>query len=127
MSNYSIDIKTCATMLKALGNPHRLSIFQRLTTCCAPGTICEIEEDIDFDMGLTVGEIGKELQIAPSTVSHHLKELHHAGLIKTRRNGKNIECWIEPEVLKQLSGFFNIDTLGSNENTKDKTKQKVSP
>ena len=106
-------------MLKALGNPHRLSIFQRLTTCCAPGTICEIDEAI----GLTVGEIGKELQIAPSTVSHHLKELHHAGLIKTRRNGKNIECWIEPEVLNQLSGFFKID---SNENTLDNTRQKAT-
>ncbi len=116
MSNCSIDIQTCATMLKALGNPHRLSIFQRLTTCCAPGTVCEIDEAI----GLTVGEIGKELQIAPSTVSHHLKELHHAGLIKTRRNGKNIECWIEPEVLNQLSGFFNIDTLNLNANKTQK-------
>ncbi len=105
MSNYSIDIKTRAEMFKALGNPHRLAIFQRLTNCCAPGTVCEIESAIRY----TVGEIGKELDIAPSTVSHHLKELHRAGLIETRRNGKTIECWIEPQLLDQLSGFFSIE------------------
>ena len=110
MSNYSNDIQTRATMFKALGNPHRLAIFQRLTTCCDPGTICKVDATLHF----TVGEIGEDLDIAPSTISHHLKELFRAGLIETRRNGKNIECWIEPETLEQLSGFFalsNIETL----------------
>ena len=101
-------------MFKALGNPHRLAIFQRLTTCCAPGTVCEVEAGISF----TVGEIGEDLEIAPSTVSHHLKELFRAGLIQTRRNGKNIECWIEPELLKQLSSFFNLETDSENIETK---------
>ena len=115
MSNYSIDIQKRAEMFKALGNPHRLAIFQRLTTCCAPGTVCGIEDAVRF----TVGEIGCDLDIAPSTVSHHLKELNRAGLIQTRRNGKNIECWIEPELLEQLSGFFCIN------NETEKTKVKI--
>ncbi|MEH6456939.1 MAG: metalloregulator ArsR/SmtB family transcription factor [Cocleimonas sp.] len=117
MSNYSINIQTHAEMFKALGNPHRLAIFQRLTSCCAPGTICEVDAAMHF----TVGEIGEDLDIAPSTISHHLKELFRAGLIKTRRNGKNIECWIEPKTLEQLSGFF---TLEQNETlTKVQTKR----
>ena len=114
MSNYSIDFHKRAEMFKALGNPHRLAIFQRLTRCCAPGTVCDVEDAIRF----TVGEIGEDLEIAPSTVSHHLKELLRAGLIETRRNGKTIECWIEPELLDQLSGFFNV-----NSKSEQKTKQ----
>ena len=107
MSNYSSNTQSRADMFKALGNPHRLAIFQQLTQCCAPGTVCSVEDALRF----TVGEIGKNLDIAPSTVSHHLKELFRAGLIQTRRNGKNIECWIEPELLNDLSQFFSIESL----------------
>ncbi len=114
MSNYSINIQTRADMFKALGNPHRLAIFQRLTSCCAPGTVSEMNAAMHF----TVGEIGEELDIAPSTISHHLKELFRAGLIETRRNGKTIECWIEPKVLEQLAGFFAL----TNNETLIKTK-----
>lgn len=114
MSNYSIDIQKRAEMFKALGNPHRLAIFQRLTSCCVPGTVCDVRDAMCF----TVGEIGEDLDIAPSTISHHLKELFRAGLIETRRNGKNIECWIEPKVLEQLSNFFELD---ANQTTKGET------
>lgn len=105
MSNYGNDIETKSEMFKALGNPHRMAIFQQLSTCCAPGTVCSIDEALGF----TVGELGSQLDIAPSTVSHHLKELHRAGLIETRRKGKNIECWIEPSTLDQLSNFFKLE------------------
>lgn len=110
MSNYSNDVQIHAEMFKALGNPHRLAIFQRLTTCCAPGTVCEMNAAY-----FTVGEIGEDLDIAPSTISHHLKELFRAGLIDTRRNGKNIECWIEPKVLDQLAQFFALTTNQAKE------------
>lgn len=53
-----------------------------------------------------VGELGRELSISPSTVSHHLKELRRAGLIKTQRRGRNIECWTDPDVLSELAKFF---------------------
>ncbi len=106
MSNYSNEVLKKAEMFKALGNPHRLSIFQQLTQCCTPGTTCSVEDALRF----TVGEIGKTLDIAPSTISHHLKELFRAGLIQTQRKGKNIECWIEPELLIELSQFFSIET-----------------
>ena len=120
MSNYSIVLQERADMFKALGNPHRLAIFQRLTNCCVPGTACEINEAMYF----TVGEIGEELDLAPSTISHHLKELFRAGLIETRRNGKTIECWIEPRVLEQLAGFFTL----TNTETLIKTKtSEVTP
>jgi ArsR family transcriptional regulator len=99
MSNYQIK----AEMFKALSNPHRLDLFQRLMSCCAPGTHCSAEEAARF----CVGDLGEGLDIAPSTLSHHLKELHRAGLVKMERKGKNVECWVDPQVLSQLSDFFN--------------------
>lgn len=102
MSNYRNDDQLLAEMFKALGNPHRLLLFHRLTTCCQPGTRCDLESAMRF----SVGQLGEGLDIAPSTLSHHLKALHQAGLIEMERQGKQVMCWIEPDVLSRLSGYF---------------------
>lgn len=101
MSNYESQADLLAMMFKALGNPHRLAIFHRLTTCCRPGTRCDLAS-----VRFTVGQLGEGLGIAPSTLSHHLKELHRAGLIEMQRQGKEVKCWIDPVVLERLAGFF---------------------
>jgi DNA-binding transcriptional ArsR family regulator len=103
MSNYADAIEPLAYRFKALSNPHRLALFQRLMTCCAPGTKC----DVDQAEGFYVGALGDGLNIAPSTLSHHLKALQQCGLIKTERRGKQVFCWVEPAVLQQLSNFFH--------------------
>ncbi len=89
-------------MFKALSNPNRLQIFLQLTQCCAPGTLCS-HDDLNVRC---VGDLGSDLDVAASTLSHHIKELHRAGLISMRRNGQNVECWIEPQTLHRLSAFF---------------------
>mgnify|MGYP003905405807 CR=1 FL=1 len=40
-----------------------------------------------------VGELGKDLNIVASTISHHMKELRQAGLVRMERRGQRIECW----------------------------------
>ncbi|ODB85984.1 hypothetical protein A3195_09950 [Candidatus Thiodiazotropha endoloripes] len=105
MSKYRNNENQLAEMFKALGNPHRLLIFKRLSSCCQPGTRCDLEQAISF----SVGELGEGLGIAPSTLSHHLKELHRTGLIEMERQGKRVVCWIAPETLNSLSNFFNAD------------------
>jgi ArsR family transcriptional regulator len=101
MSNYESNHDPLSEMFKALGNAHRLAIFHRLTTCCRPGTSCDLES-----VRFSVGQLGEGLDIAPSTLSHHLKELHRAGLIRMEREGKQVKCWIDPAVLDRLAGFF---------------------
>ena len=97
-----VQIERFAGLLGALSNPHRLKIFLRLATCCPPGTTCEVE-----DGALAcVGELGEKLGIAPSTLSHHIKELSHAGLIRTTRRGRRIECGVDPDAVQALSAFF---------------------
>jgi len=105
MSNYKINkqLPEMADMFKALSNAHRLALFQRLMSCCEPGTKCSTEEAVKY----CVGELGEGLDIAPSTLSHHLKELNRAGLVQMERRGKNVDCWVDPVVLKQLKAFFS--------------------
>lgn len=103
-NNRNIEQQAC--MFKALSNPNRLALFNRLMNCCKPGTKCTTDEAVRF----CVGELGEGLNIAPSTLSHHLKELHRAGLVCMERRGKNIECWLEPSVLTDLSNFFQPPT-----------------
>jgi ArsR family transcriptional regulator len=42
-----------------------------------------------------------------STISHHMKELRQAGLVRMERRGQKIECWIDPEIIANLQGFFS--------------------
>jgi ArsR family transcriptional regulator, arsenate/arsenite/antimonite-responsive transcriptional repressor len=104
MSNTRKDeTERLAEVFRALSNPNRLRIFLRLITCCPPGTVHSIEPGT----GSYVGDLGKELEIVPSTVSHHIKELQRAGLIRMKRAGQRIECWVDAEALKELAKFFS--------------------
>lgn len=98
-----------ADTFKALSNPNRLQIFQRLLSCCEPGTVCSSKEI----NGFCVGELGENLAVAPSTLSHHIKELQRAGLIKTQRKGQNVECFIDVEKIKILKEFFTNSMLST--------------
>jgi DNA-binding transcriptional ArsR family regulator len=100
MSQYRIEeIRKFAEMFKALSNPNRLDIFLRLVSCCPPGTKCSSEAEARR----FVGELGKELDITLSTVSHHIKELRQAGLIRVERRGKNIECWVDEQAVSAIT------------------------
>jgi DNA-binding transcriptional ArsR family regulator len=110
MSNYRTNIERDAERFKALSNPHRLALFQRMTRCCAPGTACDVEQASQ----LSVGQLGEGLDIAPSTLSHHLKELNRAGLVQMERRGKQVVCWVEASCLKELAALFT-DPLNTHE------------
>lgn len=110
MSKYkTINTHDLAESFKALSNPNRLLIFQRLLTCCEPGTACSTDTVNSF----CVGELGKDLAVAPSTLSHHIKELQRAGLIKTQRKGKKVECYVDTENISKLKDFFAISLTKS--------------
>jgi len=100
------NINKFAEMFKALSNPNRLKIFLRLASCCRPGTVTSINPSTGMPGCACVGELGEDLGIVPSTISHHIKELRQAGLIRMERRGQKIECFIDPETLTALREFF---------------------
>ncbi len=105
MSNNEIyDLDALADVFKALANPNRLRIFYRLASCCTPGTV----GFIDGRDSVYVGELGEELAIVKSTVSHHIKELRQVGLIRTQRQGQKIACWVDPGLVERLRAFFTF-------------------
>jgi len=60
-------------ILKALGDPRRLEIIERLSQCTQCTACSSLREC---------------LPISAATLSHHLKELETAGLISIERDGK---------------------------------------
>ena len=107
MSNYrDKNIEHYAEMFKALSNPNRLKIFMKLTSCCEPGTVASINNSTGETGCACVGELGRDLGIVASTISHHIKELRQAGLIRMERRGQKMECWIDPKTLTALREFF---------------------
>lgn len=105
MSNNRSNIPDISSAFKALSNPNRLKIFMRLLACCPPGTSCDMDKAQKF----CVGDLGNELDIAASTLSHHIKELNQAGLVQLERRGQNIECCVVPERVDALRQFFTIN------------------
>ena len=96
MSNYrdtqTNDAERLAEAFKALSNPNRLKIFLQLMNCCEPGTVCSIKDvTTNLKTKCCVGDLGDGLDIAPSTLSHHIKELNRAGLIQMERRGQGVE------------------------------------
>lgn len=104
MSKYrNEDNERLAGMLKALASPQRLRVFMKLTNCCEPEGGCDLTDE---GMRRCVGDLADGLELAASTVSHHLKELRLAGVLKTERRGQRIECWICEDALRLLAEFF---------------------
>jgi ArsR family transcriptional regulator len=105
-NNRDINPERLAESFKALSNPNRLKIFQQLLSCCTPGTVCSAEQATKH----CVGDLGNGLDIAASTLSHHIKELSRAGLIQMERRGQHVDCWVDPATVQMLEQFFQSKT-----------------
>ncbi|MBI4863276.1 MAG: helix-turn-helix transcriptional regulator [Candidatus Riflebacteria bacterium] len=104
MSKYRTDeLDRLAAMFKGLSNPQRLRIFLELTACCKPGTRWAVSPG---SARRCAGDLGKNLGLAASTVSHHLKELRQAGLMLVERRGQRIECRVSADAVRRLARFF---------------------
>jgi len=78
--------------LGALAQESRLSVF-RLLVRRGP-------------QGHTPGELAEKLAIAAPTLSFHLKELQHAGLVSARRQGRFLYYSASFELMRDLVAFL---------------------
>lgn len=81
-----------ADMLFAMGAEPRLRIMRLLLSA--------------YPEGMVVGDIGQELEIANSTLSHHLEKLKNENLVSVRREGTFLWYSANAEALRELLGFL---------------------
>ena len=93
-----------ADMLSAMGTEARLRIMQLLLTA--------------HPAGLVAGEIGSELEIPASTLSHHLDKLKNEDLVRVRREGTYLWYSANEEALQQLLGFLYAECCTRNKAVK---------
>jgi ArsR family transcriptional regulator, arsenate/arsenite/antimonite-responsive transcriptional repressor len=89
-----------ADMLSAMGTQPRLRII-RLLLAAHPD-------------GMVVGEIGAELAIPNSTLSHHLEKLKNEELVSVRREGLFQRYSANHEVLQELLAFLYAECCTRN-------------
>ena len=94
------EITRFADMFSAMGTGPRLRIM-RLLLSAHPD-------------GLVVGDIGSDLGIAASTLSHHLEKLKNEGLVKVTREGTYLWYSANAEVLQELLGFLYAECCTRN-------------
>jgi DNA-binding transcriptional ArsR family regulator len=64
--------------------------------------------------GLVVNEMGEELDIAPSTLSHHLEKLKNEELVRVQRQGTFLRYTANTDTLQELLGFLYAECCTRN-------------
>jgi len=89
-----------ADMFSAMGTEARLRIMRTLLSA--------------HPEGMVVSDIGAELGIPASTLSHHLEKLKNEDLVKVRREGTYLWYSANAEALQQLLGFLYAECCTRN-------------
>ncbi|WP_103030468.1 ArsR/SmtB family transcription factor [Salinibacter altiplanensis] len=93
---------------KALGNPHRLALMQRLLACSLPCSKADRPEDCEMDpTWSSFGELAEMLDVGKATVSRHLKELRRAGLVERTREGRRVYVRANVDRIEELRQFLD--------------------
>ena len=84
--------------LGALAHEHRLALFRLL--------VQRGEE------GLSAGILAEKLGVPPSSLTFHLQQLSHAGLIAQRRDGRHIIYAADYATMKALVAYLTANCCG---------------
>lgn len=93
-----MDHRKLANAFKALSHPNRLQIY------------LEIMERRSLNSrelaGCALTDFINALNVGAPTVSHHIKELVNADLIRVERHGKFLTCYLNDSMCEHLRQFF---------------------
>jgi len=87
-----MKVDDAAARLEALGNPTRLQIFRALVRA--------------GEAGMSVGKLQARLDIAASTLSHHIKSLLTVGLIVQERQATTLICRANYDAMRGLVDYL---------------------
>lgn len=97
----SEDVSRYADMLAAMGTEPRLRIMRLLLSA--------------HPHGLVVGEIGTELGMSGSSLSHHLDKLKNEDLVSVKRESTFLRYSANSETLQDLLGFLYAECCTRNQ------------
>ncbi|MEO5587103.1 MAG: metalloregulator ArsR/SmtB family transcription factor [Novosphingobium sp.] len=95
MSVAAMLLPEAVEALSALAHRYRLAVYRLLVRAGAAG--------------LPAGEIAREVGVLPNTLSTHLTILGHAGLVRSRREGRSIVYSANYDGMRELLGFLVAD------------------
>jgi DNA-binding transcriptional ArsR family regulator len=95
-----MDTKTAVTALAALAQTSRLAVFRFL-----------VERG---PLGANPGELVDKLSLAPATLSFHLKELTHAGLVHAEQLGRFIRYRADMTAMQALVDYLTKNCCAGN-------------
>ena len=95
------DVTRYADMLAAMGTEPRLRIMRLLLSA--------------HPQGMVVGEIGAELGMTGSTLSHHLEKLKNEDLVSVTRESTFLRYAANTESLQELLGFLYAECCTRNQ------------
>jgi ArsR family transcriptional regulator, arsenate/arsenite/antimonite-responsive transcriptional repressor len=87
-----MESRSAVQSLAALAQETRLAVY-RLLVQQGPS-------------GMAAGEVAAQLDLAPATLSFHLKELAHAGLVRARQAGRFIFYAADFDAMNALLAFL---------------------
>lgn len=86
-----------AAVFRALSDPNRLAIYELIRER-DHASVAELERSISV--------LAREFDLSLSTVSHHVKELRRAGLIRCVKRGQTVYCEPDPGALAAIERFL---------------------
>ncbi len=95
-----METKAAVAALAALAQDSRLAVFRTLVQA-GPS-------------GLAAGKIGELTGIPPSSLSFHLKELSHAGMVDSQQAGRFVIYTANFSTMNALLGFLTENCCGGN-------------
>ena len=95
-----MNTNSAVLLLSSIAQEARLDIFRLLVQAGSDG--------------MAAGVIGEKLQIPPSTLSFHLKELSISGLIKSRQVSRFIFYSANYEVMNGLLAYLTENCCAGN-------------
>ena len=94
------NVARYADMLSAMGTEPRLRIMRLLLSA--------------HPEGMVVNEIGEELEVPSSTLSHHLEKLKNEDLVQVQREGTFLRYSANTSALGELLGFLYAECCTRN-------------
>ena len=87
------DLALAASTFAALGSEQRLAVLRSLVRAGPDG--------------LSIGELGERTGVTGSNLTHHMKILSQAGLVRQEKRGRSIICAaVAYDELRSLSQFL---------------------